>query len=309
MTTNPDYLLERNYHKNQIRKWKLAALLLVFIIIVLLNTNSLWKMHTNSSLPQMSTNDYIASVKIEGVIYSNNQKIIDHLAHVKDNAKAKALLLYIDSPGGTVVGSEKIYKMVRQISKIKPVVILMENVAASGGYMIALGGDYIIAHAGTITGSIGVIRNSVEVTELAKKIGIEFYNFKSGEFKAMPNPTEKLTPEVTTVVMSSINDVYEWFVEMVATRRNIEKNQAFKIADGRIYTGRQALALKLIDAIGDTDDALIWLQQNKDIAPDLKVIEVSRKSKLSLLFDSMQEKMYQSVFNNRMASIMALLQH
>lgn len=271
MTITPDYLIERKKNKAAIRSWKLVSIFLIVAFIAVIIDKL--KILDNTKIP---ADDYIASVIIDGILFENANRD-SKLEKIADNNHIKALIVHVDSPGGTVVGSEKIYNILRKISSQKPVIIVMGTMATSGGYLISLGGDYIISHNGTITGSIGVIFQTAEVTELAERLGIKFNNFKSSELKAAPNPMEKLTPAVSEAIMENINDAYDYFVELVANRRGFTIEEAKKIADGRVYSGRRALALKLVDAIGTNDDAIKWLQTVRKIDPKLKVEEVTLK--------------------------------
>ena len=275
MSIPPDYLIERKLNKSQIRNWKIAAITM-FILVLAVSTKKLFPADT------LQLNDYIASISIENEILEDAKRD-NKLVQIMDDNQIKALIVNVNSPGGTFVGAEKIYNIFRKTSKKKPVVVVMGTMATSGGYLISLGADYIISHNGTITGSIGVIYPTAEVTELAEKIGIKFRNFKSGELKAAPNPMEKVTEAVAEATMASIKDVYDSFVEFVAIRRGLSIEDTRQLADGRIYTGRQALRLKLIDAIGSEDDAVKWLQEVKKIDPKLKVKEVKLKSENKLL--------------------------
>lgn len=151
----------------------------------------------------------------------------------------------------------------------------MGSIAASGGYMSAIAADYIIAHQGTITGSIGVIMQSFEVSELAKKIGIGVLTLRSGKYKAAPSTFEKSSEDVNKVLQNMIMDHYEVFVDMVQARRNINREELLKLADGRIYTGRQAVNNKLIDIIGDESTALNWLKEEKKLDNSIQVRNVS----------------------------------
>jgi len=288
MNITPDYLIERKRTKRQLTKWKIFALvLIIFIFFIASNNFSSTNRITGSTFPVV---DHIASVRINDIIFDDFKRV-RKLAEIEKDDKVKALIVNINSQGGSVVGSEMLYNALRKISESKPVVVVMESVAASGGYLASLGGDYIIAHNGTITGSIGVIMQSAEITELAEAVGVKFNNFKSDELKASPNPTEKLTPEARQATMDSIYEVYDYFIEIVATRRNLDLEYVKKLADGRIYSGRQALDLKLIDAIGNEDTALKWLQEKKGISKDLDVVDVklSRKDKwIDILMEDFQ---------------------
>jgi len=272
MNISPDYLIERKRNKRQLAKWKIFSLLLlilVFIIFVGKNYSS----DLNIASPSLQVNDYIGRIRVNDII-ADDLDVIENIEKIADNKKVKALIVHINTPGGSVVGSEMLYNSINKLSKNIPIVVVMGSVAASGGYMIALAGDHIIAHNGTITGSIGVLMQSAEVTELADTIGIKFTNFKSAELKANPSLTEKLTPEAYQATMDSIYEVYDYFVELVAARRNLDIEYVKKLADGRIYSGRQALDLKLIDAIGNEDTAKSWLKTEKGISENLLVRDI-----------------------------------
>jgi protease-4 len=280
MNITPDYLIERKRSKMQITKWKIFALLLI-ILVLIMASNSL----SSSDSAQGSFakgKDHIASIRVNDIIFDDINRV-RKIAGIAKNDSIKAVIVHINSQGGSVVGSEMLYNSLLKMSKEKPVVVVMESVAASGGYMASLGADYIIAHNGTITGSIGVIMQSAEITELADKIGVTFNNFKSDTLKASPNLFEKLTPEAKQATMDSIYEVYDYFIELVAIRRNLDLDYVKKLADGRIYSGRQALDLKLIDAIGNEDTALEWLQTKKGISTNLEVLDVRLSSKDKLL--------------------------
>lgn len=298
MSITPDYLIERRQIKSSLLIWKLAAIILIAIVFLLVGKDFAPK----EVLPINSNEDYIASVLIDEIILED-EKRDKKLKKIIDDSHIKALIVNVNSPGGTVVGSEKIYNILRKISEKKPVVIVMGTMAASGGYLISLGGDYIISHNGTITGSIGVILQTAEVTDLAQKLGIKFNNFKSGELKAVPNPTEKLTEAVRVAIMENIEDTYNFFLELVSERRNLPIEEVKKLADGRVYSGRQALKLKLVDAIGSEDTALKWLQEVKKINANLLVKDYQLKPKPKLIdiiledFDSIAPSFFKNSFN------------
>ena len=280
MNITPDYLIERKRSKMQITKWKIFALLL--IILVLIMASNSWSSRDSAQGTFAKGKDHIASIRVNDIIFDDINRV-RKIAGIAKNDSIKAVIVHINSQGGSVVGSEMLYNSLLKMSKEKPVVVVMESVAASGGYMASLGADYIIAHNGTITGSIGVIMQSAEITELADKIGVTFNNFKSDTLKASPNLFEKLTPEAKQATMDSIYEVYDYFIELVAIRRNLDLDYVKKLADGRIYSGRQALDLKLIDAIGNEDTALEWLQTKKGISTNLEVLEVRLSPKDKLL--------------------------
>lgn len=302
---NPDYLIERKRNKKQLIRWKALTLFLIifslFAINKKINNKNFFSTHNTEK------KDYIANIRIQEVIMDDLDRI-KKINELGEDTKVKAILVDINSPGGSTVGSEMIYNSLKKISKTKPVVVVMNSLAASGGYLIALGGDYIVAHNGTITGSIGVIIQSAEVTALAEKMGIKFENFKSNPLKANPNPTEKTNIESRKIMLDSVTNVYEYFIEQVASRRNLDIEYVRKIADGRIYSGRQAYDLKLVDAVGDHETALEWLYKEKNISRDLDIIEKKLKSKENLyerLFDDFETKI-SSFFSINLSGIKLL---
>lgn len=222
-------------------------------------------------------NAYIAKINVNGVILEDNHRdqVIEKLA---DNDQVKALIVYINSPGGSIVGGEGIYNAIKKVSEKKPVVSVMGSVAASGGYMAAVAGDHIIAHNGTLTGSIGVLFQAAEITELAKKIGVNFITFKSSPYKAVPLATEKLPKGANKVIGSLVKDSYNFFVEIVDTEREmLTTKEVLALADGRVFTGRQAKEVRLVDAIGSEETAIDWLVKEKNIDQDLATKVVSTK--------------------------------
>jgi len=298
---NSDYIIERKQNKKKLVIWKLLAIVLLIVLIITISGKLNLLSTDNLSI---NNDDYIASVLIDGIILEDNKRD-NRLEKIVDDEHIKALIVNVNSPGGTVVGSEKIYNILRKTATKKPVVIVMGTLAASGGYLISLGGDYIISHNGTITGSIGVIFQTAEVTDLAEKLGITFNNFKSGPLKAAPNPTEKVTEAVKEAIMLNIEDTYNYFVELVALRRNLPLEEVIKLADGRIYSGRQALKAKLVDAIGNNDTAVKWLQDIQKIDTKLKVKEFRIKPKqkfLELLTEDF-ENFIPSFFKNKFQSL------
>jgi protease-4 len=288
MNISPDYLIERKRNKFQLAKWKIICLLLISAIIFIVGN----KIFTNKNISYLSkdmSGDYIANILLEEIIYDDLSRV-KKLEKIAVDKNVKAVIIHINSPGGSVVGSEMLYNSFRKIAKNKPVVVVMDSVAASGGYLIALGGDYIIAHNGTITGSIGVLMEMPEITELAERVGIKFNHFKSNPLKANPSFTEKLNSEAEKAVMDNIYDVYDYFTELVSKRRNLDLDFVRKIADGRVYSAKLAMQYKLIDEIGNEDSAIKWLEEKKDIPKNLKILEIKlnpRDKIIDMFFDDL----------------------
>ena len=213
----------------------------------------------------------------------------------------KALLVKIDTPGGTYVGGEALYESLRRVGEKKPVVAIMGTTATSAGYMSALGSDHIVARSSTLTGSIGVILQTADVTGLLDKIGIKSVVVKSGPLKAQPNPLEKFLPAARKATEAIIADYFDMFVTLVAERRSLSREQVLKLADGRIFSGRQAKKAGLVDALGAEPEARKWLSETHKIADSLPVKEVKVKHEDEPwrdLFDSMIGKV---MFSERLS--------
>ncbi|MBI1275749.1 signal peptide peptidase SppA [bacterium] len=268
MITHTDAFLDRVKLKRSVRIWKLLSMVAIAIAVV-----AMLKSGANGPI---AGGEYIARYNLEGMILDDPARV-KLFNDIKENKRAKALLLSIDSPGGTAVGGETIYKQLRLISAEKPVVVVMRGMATSAAYMAAIAGDRIFSHEGSITGSVGVLMQSVEVTELAHKLGIKPITIKSGELKASPSPVEEATPEALEAIQVVIDDFFHYFLGIVKERRKLDDKTIAVIKDGRVFTGRQALELKLVDEIGGEPEAEAWLHEtlhNKDIP----VVEVKEET-------------------------------
>lgn len=267
--------------KRRLRRWRLAAIILIAFVFVpaIYSTLMDWLDETSP---------HIARIEVNGVIegdLARDQK----LAAVADDPHITAVIVHLDTPGGTVVGGETLYGSIKAIRAKKPVVAVMGDIATSAGYMVALGADYIIAHNGTLTGSIGVLLQSVELSELSRKVGIKMDMVKSSPLKGSPSPFERMTPQVRASMQSVIDSFYQIFIEMVMKERKLTKEYVMHLADGRVYTGNQALAAKLVDAIGGEQEALDWLKKSKKIDITAPVRDLETKQKPSKLREFLDE--------------------
>jgi protease-4 len=238
----------------------------MIIAIILLALRVILGMGGNDINKNIDAGEYIASINIEGIIIDDDYRT-EMLTKIAEQKNIKALIVNINSPGGGIVGSEILYENLRTIATVKPIVVVMGSLAASGGYMASLAADHIIARNGTLTGSIGVIMQSSEFTDLASKLGVKFITYKSSILKGSPSPFEKTNPQVDRVINESIKDSYQFFSDLVKQRRanKLDKNNLSNIIDGRIFTGRQALKSSLVDEIGGKNEALKYLNVEKKI--------------------------------------------
>jgi protease-4 len=259
-----DLLVDRRRLKRQVSLWRLAA------ILVLLGASLAAAYHLGE--PRWGRG-HVGRLAVSGVITDDAARLRT-LRELAEDGRVKALLLRIDSPGGTVVASEELYRQVRAIAERIPVVAVLGQTAASGGYMVALGADRIVAREGTVTGSIGVLMQTADVSGLLRKLGVSMEQIRSVPLKAVPNPLEPLTDEGRRAVREIIEDMHAMFVAMVAERRGLDADRALRVSDGRVYTGRQALPLGLVDELGGEDAALDWLAKERGVPRDMPVRDV-----------------------------------
>ena len=290
MSLDADYVVERRRLKRRLTFWRvLGVVALVAAVVAAAGRFDLRRQQ-----------DHVAQIAIAGLILDDPARD-EALKEVADDDKVKALLVKIDTPGGTYVGGEALYESLRRVGEKKPVVAIMGTTATSAGYMSALGSDHIVARSSTLTGSIGVILQTADVTGLLDKIGIKSVVVKSGPLKAQPNPLEKFLPAARKATEAIIADYFDMFVTLVAERRSLSREQVLKLADGRIFSGRQAKKAGLVDALGAEPEARKWLSETHKIADSLPVKEVKVKHEDELwrdLFDSMIGKV---MFSERLS--------
>ncbi len=223
----------------------------------------------------------IARVTITGIIRGNTDRVeaLDRLSR----SSAKAVIVHVDSPGGTTAGSEQLFDSLRRLQAKKPMVVVVDGLAASGAYIAAMSADHIIALDTSLVGSIGVLFQYPNFTDVLKTIGIKVEEVKSTPLKAAPNGFEPTSPEARAAIASIVMDSYAWFKALVKDRRHLDETQLAKVVDGRVFTGRQAVDLKLIDSIGNERDALAWLESEKKVPADTPVRDYSLQPRFSEL--------------------------
>ena len=263
MISEAELIVDRRRMKRRLIFWRVAAVVLAIAALAAL----VW---TPSNLKTFE--NHIARIHVNGLI-TGDQPTMDMLDDIEKSDKVKGLIVRIDSPGGTTAGSEAIYESLRKIAKDRPVVAVMDTVAASGGYITAIAADHIVARGNTITGSIGVIFSFPEVSKLLDTIGVKMEEIKSGDLKAEPSPYKPVSDKARAVSQEMVQDGFEWFIKLVSERRGIPLDQVRVLADGRVYTGRQAITNKLIDELGGEEKAVEWLETEKKVDKDLKVVD------------------------------------
>jgi protease-4 len=253
-----DTLLDRRRLKRRLTFWRISAIVAGAALVIV----GVGKFNS------FSDRDHIAVLNISNIIVDDHDRSSALLDVAKDKS-IKALVVHINSPGGTVVGGETLYLHLRKVAEKKPVVAVLSDLATSAGYMAAIAADRIFARQSTVTGSIGVIMQTTDITGLLKKIGIKPEAIKSAPLKASPNPLEPMSKKARIAAQAVVSDMFDMFVDMVAERRKMDKITVKKLADGRVYTGRQAIKNGLIDAIGGEKEALDWLTKSKKISRKL----------------------------------------
>jgi len=214
-----------------------------------------WSSFSQGSGMEVSYGKYVGVVEVNGAIVSSDETV-NLIKKYRDNSAIKAIVLRVQSPGGGVAASQEIYQALKKTAETKPVVCSMGEVAASGGYYIACACDSIVANPGTLTGSIGVIMEFMVAEDLVKKVGLKFEVLKAGQNKDLGSPFRQMTPEERVLLQGMIDDVHSQFIEAVAEGRRLNQDSVRLFADGRVFSGRQALSLRLVDKMGTMEDAI-----------------------------------------------------
>jgi protease-4 len=292
MSLEPDYIADRRRLKRRITAWRALAIAAGLVLILVL-------LGEFGPLGETLRRDHIARLTVDGLILDDpaRRRAIERLA---GDDTAKALIVFINSPGGTTVGGEALYRSIRTVAEDRPVVAVIGTLATSAGYMVALAADHIVAPETSITGSIGVLLQATEFTGLLERLGIATVTIKSTPLKATPSPLEVLTPEARAAAQSVVDDVYQWFVDLFAERRGLTREVALQLADGRVFTGRQALAGRMIDAVGSEAEALIWLATARDIDANLPVRDIIERHDGFSVFDILSSLSRKTLFSERL---------
>ncbi|MDA0229728.1 MAG: signal peptide peptidase SppA [Proteobacteria bacterium] len=265
MKLDPDRLLDRRRLKRGVVVWRSLAIVAVVALVVVAVGRF--------ALDGPAGGNYIARLWVTGLIVDEPERA-ELLAEIADDSDIKALIVRINSPGGTMAGSEALFLSLSAVAREKPVIAVMDGTAASGGYMAALAAERIIARNSTITGSIGVILQTADVSQMLADLGVRTEAIKSAPLKGVPSPFEPLDESGRAASQAVVDDMYELFVGLVAERRGLEPAAAIALADGRVFTGRQAVANGLVDEIGGESEALAWLDSKRGVSSSLPVYDL-----------------------------------
>src|SRR5437763_14903169 len=264
MSLDSDVIVDRRRIRRKLTFWRVAAVVVAVAAVVAVGVVAI-----PIERSPLTTAGSIARVQIDGLIRSDADRV-EALERL-ENSKSAAVVVHINSPGGTTAGSEQLYDALVRLKAKKPVVVVVEGLAASGGYITAIAADHIVAQQTSLVGSIGVLFQFPNFTDLLKTVGVKVEEVKSSPLKAAPNGYEPTSPEARAALDALVKDSYAWFRGLVTERRGMDDALLEKVPDGRVFTGRQAVDLKLVDQIGDEKTAVTWLEEQKGVKKGLTV--------------------------------------
>ena len=276
MSLDADLIVDRRRMRRKLTFWRVLAIFVVIVAVVAVTAT----VARRGDAGITAGGDYIARVKITGLI-RNDQERVNSLERLAKSRSAKAVIVRIDSPGGTTAGSEQLHTALKIVAAAKPLVVVVDGLAASGGYIAAMSADHIVAQETSLVGSIGVLFQYPNVGDLLKTVGVKIEEVKSSPLKAAPNGYEPTSPEARAAIEALVKDSYAWFRGMVKDRRKMDDATLDQVTDGRVFTGRQGVALKLIDQLGNEKTAVAWLEKEKGLKADTPVRDWQLKPRFS----------------------------
>ena len=276
MSLDADLIVDRRRMRRKLTFWRVLAIFIAVVAIVAVTAT----VARRGDAGITAGGNYVARVKITGLI-RNDQERVDSLERLAKSRSAKAVIVRIDSPGGTTAGSEQLHTALKNIAAAKPLVVVVDGLAASGGYIAAMSADHIVAQETSLVGSIGVLFQYPNVSDLLKTIGVKVEEVKSSPLKAAPNGFEPTSPEARAAIEALVKDSYAWFRGMVKDRRKMDDAMLDQVTDGRVFTGRQGVALKLVDQLGNEKTAVAWLEKEKGLKADTPVRDWQLKPRFS----------------------------
>ena len=276
MSLDADYIVDRRRLRRKLTFWRAFA---IIVVIAALGAAAI----SVSGIDQLAepTSGQIARVTISGLIRGDRERT--EALEKLGKSHARAVIVHVDSPGGTTAGSEQLHDALLRLAEKKPMVVVVDGMAASGAYIAAMASDHIVAMDTSLVGSIGVLFQYPNVSDLLKTIGVKVEEIKSSPLKAAPNGFEPTSPEARAALEAIVKDSYAWFRGMVQNRRHIDGEALDRVADGRVFTGRQAMELKLVDEIGNERTAVAWLAKAKGIDANSTIRDYRLRSRLDQL--------------------------
>jgi protease-4 len=276
MSLDADTIVDRRRLRRKLTFWRVFSVLLAICAVVAAGV----ALHVpGTSMLTGEAGSSIARITITGLIRSDQERTeaLERLG----KSRSPAVIVHINSPGGTTSGSEQLHESLMRLKALKPTVVVIDGLAASGGYITAIASDHIVAQETSLVGSIGVLFQYPNVADLLKTLGIKVEEIKSSPLKAAPNGFEPTSPEARAAIEAIVADSYAWFRDLVKNRRQLDDATLARVADGRVFTGRQAIPLKLVDELGDERAAIAWLAKEKNIDPKTPVRDYKLRDRFS----------------------------
>lgn len=276
MTAPTDYLIDRRRLRRKLSWWRMAAIAAAgFALVVLVS-----RLTGADSADKLTP--HIARLSLQGMILGDKDTI-ELVKKIGESSQAKAVIVAIDSPGGTTTGAEKLYGELRRLNEKKPVIAVVGALAASGAYIAAMAADTIVAQENSLVGSIGVLFQFPNFYKLLDTVGVKVEEVKSTPLKASPNGFEPTSEAARAAIASLVADSYTWFKDLVKERRRLDDAGLARVADGRVFTARQGVPLKLVDILGGEREAIAWLEANKGVAKGLPVRDWKKQASMERL--------------------------
>ena len=266
-----DSVLDRRRLRRRASFWRFAAFVLLALGLI-----GLLYATTGLGVDGPGLRSQVARIDVDGFI-DTRPEAVEQIRNAAKADNVRAIMLRINSPGGAATGGEALYRAVREAGEAKPVVAVIDGLGTSAAYMAAVAADHIVARESAITGSIGVLFQFAHFGELLEKIGAEYTEIRSRPLKGEPSLFREPSAEAVAMLEAVVDDTHRWFVGLVAERRGFQPAEARDIADGRVYTGRQALELELVDALGSEEQARAWLAEERGISTDLPAVDWKRR--------------------------------
>lgn len=264
MAADAEMIADRRRLRRKLTLWRVLAVLALMIAV-----GTVGLVATNGAR-RIGQTQQIARIGVSGLI-TGDSRMADLFRRVGDNPRVSGVVISISSPGGTTTGSEELYRGIRALAAKKPTVAFVDGTAASGAYITALAADRIVARETSLVGSIGVLFQYPDVSKLLGTIGVGVEEVKSSPLKAEPSGFKPTSPEARAALQAVVNDTYAWFKDLVKTRRGMSDQQLAAVSDGRVFSARQGLALKLVDELGTERDAVAWLERERNVPANLPV--------------------------------------
>lgn len=289
MSLDADTILDRRRLKRRLTLWRLAAIaaVLTLAFIALFRTEAI------------TGRDHVAEIGVTGLIVADDARS-QLLSQVAADGRAKALIVNIDSPGGTTIGGESLYNDIRRVAEKKPVVGVIQTLGTSAAYLVATATDHVVAGETSLTGSIGVLVQTAQFGGLLEKLGISAEAIKSSPLKSAPSPLEPMTDEARAATQALIDDTHNWFVGIVGTRRDLADERLLQVSDGRLFTGRQALTFGLVDELGGKHEAREWLSKTHNISSSLPLLKIDLENDGQRFFERFLDAVGKTTFSERL---------